>query len=174
VLAFARAFSGSVGLLVNAEWEVRQTPSGAAAVYHGRRGLGVLSTILSETSALEADSAVGSEVTFTVEDGGGCTVCHMWLSRWGRVGVAGLLGATSDARFIRPYMQQVERRLRALDPSLQVAKGLFSLGDAELPGMPPAPALVEAPAAARPIPRSAVHAAAELLLLDDHATAVCG
>jgi hypothetical protein len=44
----------------------------------------------------------------------------MSLMSSGRSGVAGLLGATSDARFIRPYMQAVADELIKIDPSAQI------------------------------------------------------
>lgn len=70
------------------------------------------------------DTAIGSEVSFQTEVAAdGRTVCSMWLSSSGRAGVGGLLGATSDARFIRPYMQQVGKELRAVDPQIQVTTG---------------------------------------------------
>jgi hypothetical protein len=44
----------------------------------------------------------------------------MWLASSGRSGIAGLFGATSDAGFIRPYMQAVAGELRKLDPQTQI------------------------------------------------------
>jgi hypothetical protein len=124
VNAFERAFSARVSLLVKAHWGVRRTDTGAVAVYKGRGGLGAASTILSKTSALEHDTALGSEVTFDTERRADArTVCTMWLSSSGRAGVAGLLGVTSDARFIRPYMQAVAREMRTLDPAMTVSTG---------------------------------------------------
>ncbi|MDA0167069.1 hypothetical protein OM076_42810 [Solirubrobacter ginsenosidimutans] len=91
------------------------------ATYEGRKGLGALGT-MSKTSVHDADSAIGSEVTFqTSGNGNGRTECSMSLSSFGRAGIGGLLGATSDARFIRPYMQAVEKEIRALDPGARIA-----------------------------------------------------
>jgi hypothetical protein len=81
--------------------------------------------MFSRISDQEQDSAVGSTITFEIEESrGGKVVAAMRLSSSGRAGVAGLLGFTSDARFIRPYMRAVEDRLRRIDPGLQVGKGL--------------------------------------------------
>jgi hypothetical protein len=78
---------------------------------------------MSKTAALEADTALGSEVNFEIDGSvDGRTLCTMWLSSSGRAGVGGLLGATSDARFIRPYMRAVETQLRQVDASLQIVK----------------------------------------------------
>jgi hypothetical protein len=77
--------------------------------------------VLSRTSAQEADTAVGSQVSFKIEgsDGGG-TQCSMWLASSGRSGIAGLFGATADANIIRPYMQAVRGELLKLDPQAQI------------------------------------------------------
>jgi hypothetical protein len=133
VEAFSAAFTGRAGLIVKADWRVSRTRKGAVAVYEGRRGLGALGGVLSRTQALEQDSAVGSEVTFEVEESrGGHVVCSMWLSSSGRAGIGGLLGVTSDARFIRPYMRAVVDQLRRIDPNVKVAKGLFGAGGDDL------------------------------------------
>ncbi|HEX7245802.1 MAG TPA: hypothetical protein VF245_09580 [Solirubrobacterales bacterium] len=125
--AFFAAFSGSGGLIAKADWQFSRRRNGAAAVYKGRKGLGALGGVLSKTSALEQSSAVGSTVNFEIEESKGeHVVCAMWLGSSGRAGVAGLLGVTSDARFIRPYMRAVEDRLRSVDPHLRVGKGLAS------------------------------------------------
>lgn len=135
--AFTTAFSGSGGLIAKADWRVRRTRSGAVAVYKGRKGLGAIGGVLSRTSAHEQDTAVGSTVTFEIEESrAGQTVCAMWLSYSGRAGVAGLLGVTSDARFMRPYMRAVEGHLRQLDPNVKVGKGLFGGAAAELEPSP--------------------------------------
>lgn len=124
VEAFSQAFTGRGGLVAKAKWDVRRTGGGAVAVYGGRKGLGALGGVLSQTAAQEQDTAIGSEVSFQTEVAAdGRTVCSMWLSSSGRAGVGGLLGATSDARFIRPYMQQVGKELRAVDPQIQVTTG---------------------------------------------------
>lgn len=119
--AFAAAFTGKGGLIAKARWSIRTTPNSATATYEGRKGLGAAGNILSRTSAQEADTAVGSQVAFTVQgSNGGKTRCSMSLASSGRSGVAGLLGATSDARFIRPYMQAVGDELLKLDPNARV------------------------------------------------------
>src|SRR4051794_40475175 len=98
--AFARAFTGSGGLISKAKWEVRCRGGGVVAIYQGRKGLGALGGILSQTAAQEQDTAIGSEVTFEVEAAGhGRGICTMWLSSSGPSGVGRIMGATSDARF---------------------------------------------------------------------------
>lgn len=127
--AFGRAFSGRAGL-ANAKWDVRRSGRGAVAVYTGRKGLGALGGILSGTQALEQDTAVGSKVEFRIEESThGQTTCCMGLTFSGRAGIGGLMGTTSDARFIRPYMQAVEKELRGLDSGLVMAKGLGQVDD---------------------------------------------
>ena len=122
--AFVRAFSGSGGLLAKTNWDVKQTGSGATAVYEGRKGLGALAGAMSKTSSHEHDTAVGSEVKFQIEESSGSrTVCAMWLGSSGRAGVGGIMGATSDARFIRPYMQAVKKEMLALDPTAHITTG---------------------------------------------------
>jgi hypothetical protein len=119
--AFGRAFSGSGGLVAKARWDLQRTNRSAVAVYQGRKGLGALGS-LSKTSAHEADTAIGSTVTFRIEDSAnGRTTCSMWLSSSGRAGIGGLLGATSDARFIRPYMQAVEKEMRRIDHAVRIS-----------------------------------------------------
>lgn len=121
VAAFMRAFTGSGGLIAKANWDVARTSSGAVATYGGRKGLGALAGVMSRTSAHEQDTAVGSKVTFEAAPSpSGGAHCSMWLSFSGRAGVAGILGATADGRFIRPYMQAVADELRTIDPTLRV------------------------------------------------------
>jgi hypothetical protein len=127
VAKFTEAFSGSARIMVmgrplnkvKANWSIRRSPSGAVATYEGRAGIGAaLGMASSRAQAAEAESALGSEVTFEVEESSGdSTVCAMWLSSNGT-----MLGTTADARFIRPYLPAVEARLRELDPALEVAK----------------------------------------------------
>jgi hypothetical protein len=91
------------------------------ATYEGRKGIAAIAGVLSQTSAQEADTAIGSQVSFKIEGSdGGRTHCSMWLASSGRSGIAGLFGATSDARVIRPYMQAVGGELLKLDPQTQV------------------------------------------------------
>jgi len=121
IRAFAAAFHGKRGLGATARWSVRAAADSAVATYEGRAGIAALAGVLSQTSAQEGDTAVGSQVSFKVEGSdGGKTQCSMWLSSSGRSGVAGLFGATSDARFIRPYMQAVGRELLKVDPQTKI------------------------------------------------------
>lgn len=118
VQQFARAFRRGGGLVARAHWEVRPLRSGAVAVYQGRKGLAAVASGFSRVQMAEEEGAIGSQVTFEVEAvRDGQTTCAMWLSEMGK-----RWGFTADARFIRPYMRSVERRLRELDPELQVAK----------------------------------------------------
>ena len=83
--------------------------------------MGAIIGSLSQTSTQEADTAIGSEVSFKIEgSNGGRTQCSMWLASSGRSGIAGLFGATADANIIRPYMQAVGRELLKLDPQTQI------------------------------------------------------
>jgi hypothetical protein len=123
IRAFAQAFSGRGGLVSGGKWDVTTNSSSATAIYQGRRGLGALASIASQTSSQEADTAVGSEVKFTVEGNDGQSSCVMWLESSGRSGIAGMLGSTSDARFIRPHMQAVAREIKKLDPAALITKG---------------------------------------------------
>jgi hypothetical protein len=121
IRAFAAAFNGKVRLGAKANWSVRAAADSATATYEGRAGIGAIASALSQTSAQEGDTAIGSQVSFKVEGSdGGRTQCSMWLASSGRSGIAGLFGATSDARSIRPYMQAVGRELLKLDPQAQI------------------------------------------------------
>jgi hypothetical protein len=118
IRAFTAAFKGKGGLVVKASWSVRTTAQSATATYEGRKGLGAVGAALNKTSGQEADTAIGSQVAFIIQGSdGGRTRCSMSLASSGRSGIAGLLGATSDARFIRPYMQAVGTELLKLDPN---------------------------------------------------------
>jgi hypothetical protein len=98
IRAFTAAFTGKGGLGTKARWSVRAAADSATAT-----------------------TAIGSQVSFKVEGSdGGRTHCSMWLASSGRSGIGGLLGATSDARFIRPYMQAVGGELLKLDPQTQI------------------------------------------------------
>jgi hypothetical protein len=119
--AFAAAFNGKGRLATKARWSVRSAADSATATYEGRKGIAAAVGILSQTSAQEADTAIGSQVSFKIEGtGGGSTHCSMWLASSGRSGIAGLFGATADANIIRPYMQAVGRELLKLDPQAQI------------------------------------------------------
>ncbi|RKQ93812.1 hypothetical protein C8N24_3686 [Solirubrobacter pauli] len=120
--AFVRAFSGRGGLVAKASWEVRTTDRGALAIYLGRKGLGAAAGMLTDAGAREQDSAIGSEVALQIEKtGSDRTLCSVRLASSGRIGLPGLLGVTSDARFIRPYMRAVQDELRALDSSVIIS-----------------------------------------------------
>jgi hypothetical protein len=75
-------------------------------------------TMLSKTASSEQDAAIGSEVSFEVEESNAeGSKCAMWLSSSGSK-----MGLTTDARFMKPYMRAVEEKLRALDPAVSVSK----------------------------------------------------
>jgi hypothetical protein len=115
--AFRAAFSKGP-LLMKAKWALRTAGNGAVATYQGRSGLIKGITMLSARASSEEEGAIGSEVTFEIESSGpDGTVCAMWLSS-----SASKAGFTADARFMKPYMRAVEDQLRALDPSLSMAK----------------------------------------------------
>jgi len=121
IRAFAAAFNGKGGLIAKARWSLRTTQNSATATYEGRKGIGAVGGIMSKTSAQEADTAIGSKVSFSVDrSDGNRTHCSMSLVSSGRSGIAGLLGATSDGRFIRPYMQAVADELLKLDPNTRI------------------------------------------------------
>ena len=64
--------------------------------------------------------AIGSQITFLVEaetGSGQRQVCAMWLSSAGKK-----FGLTGDASYFRSYMGDVEKRLRELDPQLELVK----------------------------------------------------
>jgi hypothetical protein len=121
VSAFAAAFNGKGRLGTKARWSVRTAADSATATYEGRKGMAALVGVLSQTSSQEADTAIGSQVSFKIEGSDGSrTHCSMWLAASGRSGIAGLFGATADANIIRPYMQAVGGELLRLDPQTQV------------------------------------------------------
>ena len=119
--AFANAFAGRHGI-ANAKWKISTSATSAKAIYEGRAGaMAGIARVLSRDAAQEEDTAIGSEISFRVtktEDGK--SDCVMLLESAGRSGIGGMLGATSDARFIRPYMQAVAGELRLLDPNATV------------------------------------------------------
>lgn len=118
VAAFAKAFTDGGGLLAKAKWKVDRTPRGATATYAGRRGIGAIGPALSATQRGEEQGAVGSRVVLEIEQQEpGRTTCTVWLAEHGSK-----MGFTADARFIRPYFGSVQAELRALDPTLEVAK----------------------------------------------------
>jgi hypothetical protein len=103
-------------MISRAKWKVEYTSQGALAVYKGRAGVAAAASILSERSSNEEANAAGSSVAFETEEATeGITVCTMWLSS-----ASTTFGFTNDARFMRPYMQRVQRGLANLDSGLQV------------------------------------------------------
>jgi hypothetical protein len=73
---------------------------------------------MSETGQAAEAKAQGSQVTFEIEGRGpDYTDCAMWMNTQSKT-----FGFTNDAAVIRPHMQAVAKRLRRLDPSLQVGK----------------------------------------------------
>jgi hypothetical protein len=118
VMAFQNAFSSGAHLM-KAKWAVEAYSDGATATYQGRAGLMKGLTLLSSRASDEEAGAIGSEVTFEVEDStDGVSTCAMWLSSR-----SSTVGFTADGHFFRPYMRAVEDHLRQIDPSLQVQKG---------------------------------------------------
>jgi hypothetical protein len=116
--AFAQAFAEGGGILARGKWDIRRSGKGAVAIYGGRAGLIKGLTMMSATASAEESAAVGSEVTFEIEEAAnGTSICAMWLSTRGS-----RLGFTADGRFFRPYMRAVENRLQQLDPRLSVSK----------------------------------------------------
>jgi hypothetical protein len=121
ISAFAAAFNGKGRLGTRGRWSIRTAADSATAAYEGRTGIAAAIGAVSKTSGQEAETAIGSEVTFKIDGSdAGRTHCSMWLASSGRSGIAGLFGATSDANIIRPYMQAVAGELRRLDPQTQV------------------------------------------------------
>jgi hypothetical protein len=117
ISAFTAAFSGGAHLM-KAKWSLEAYDNGATATYQGRAGLMKGLTLLSSRASDEEARAIGSEVTFEVEDiSGGRATCAMWLSS-----KTSTVGFTADGRFFRPYMQAVETHLRSIDPAVQVQK----------------------------------------------------
>jgi hypothetical protein len=114
--AFASAFEGG-GLLVKGQWRVsRRGSSEAVADYQGRGGLVGALSFLSQTGQATETRAKGSQVTFKIEKHEGAhTTCAMWLSSRSTK-----IGFTDDAAVIRKHMQAVAKRLRQLDPSVQI------------------------------------------------------
>jgi len=121
IRAFATAFNSRGGLRAKAKWSIRTGSDSATATYEGRQGLAAAAAVLSKTVTQETDTAIGSQVTFRINEvNGSRTRCSMALTAEGRSGIAGLLGHTSDAGVIRPYMQAVANEIRKLDPAAQI------------------------------------------------------
>lgn len=91
------------------------------ATYQGRAGMAAgLTTVVGGRAQRTEEGAVGSELTFTVDESrsaNGQTRCSLWLSSAGTT-----LGFTHDAGYFRSYMSDVENNLRQLDPSLTITK----------------------------------------------------
>lgn len=90
------------------------------ATYQGRAGMAAGITVLAGGRAQSvADGAVGSELTFLVEESSvnGPTTCSLRLSRSGTT-----LGFINDAGYFRSYMADVEKNLRKLDSTLITSK----------------------------------------------------
>jgi hypothetical protein len=90
------------------------------AVYQNRAGIAAFLTIIYGERARTAERiAIGSEVRFAVlgEQEPGTTHCTMHLATYGTA-----MGLTGDAAYIRTYFRAVEKELRALDTTTQVAK----------------------------------------------------
>jgi hypothetical protein len=114
--AFEQAFKG--GLLMKGNWSVARAGQKAVARYEGRGGLLGAMTIMSETGSATEARAQGSEITLEiVGKDHERTICSVWLSSR-----SSRLGFTDDAAVMRRYMHAVDRSLRGLDPSVQVAK----------------------------------------------------
>jgi hypothetical protein len=116
IQAFINAFLQGGTLLKKAKWEIESDDKSATATYLGRGGLIGGLTSLSQSASSEQDGAIGSTITFQIEEieDDGTVSCAMWMSS-----SAGKFGFTADARFMRPYMQAVTGYLAALDPSVQ-------------------------------------------------------
>jgi hypothetical protein len=103
---------------MKAKWKIDRSGSRAVAVYEGRKGVVAMATMMMERAQAEEDGALGSQVTFEVEESAdGLTICAMWLSS-----SASRMGFTNDGRFMRPYMRAVESKLREIDPALAIVK----------------------------------------------------
>jgi hypothetical protein len=120
--AFREGMSGSKAWSpTGSKWEFKQRGATTVAVYQGRSELMQFTGMLAggrsgQVSRNEAANAVGSEVKFEIvgTDADGRTVCRMHLAQRG---VSGMV-FTSDARFIRPAMQRVEKALSVLDAQM--------------------------------------------------------
>ena len=119
--AFARAMRGKSAFSPRkANWYIARGANEIVATYLGRGGLVSAASVLSQRVADAEDSAKGSTVSMQItgrDESRGSTQCSMWLSSRGSV-----MGFTSDAGFLRSYMNGVESELRALDSSLRMAK----------------------------------------------------
>lgn len=135
--AFQQAMSKSGFKLLVAKWELergvvsvdqnsKRSPWPAyIATYKGRGGvIGVATDLMGgrvgERTRDEVQQAIGyTQITFAVspDSSGGRTKCSMWLSKFSTN-----FGFTTDARFFRSSMHDVEKQLRVIDPTLTVDK----------------------------------------------------
>jgi len=135
--AFHQAMSKPSLKLLMAKWDVERSLVSAdqnpgrspwpacIATYQGRGGfIGVVTELMGgrvgERTRDEVQQAIGySQITFAVspKSSEGSTECSMWLSKFSTN-----FGFTTDARFFRSSMHDVNKQLRALDPALTVDK----------------------------------------------------
>lgn len=90
------------------------------ATYRNRAGIAAFLTVVYGERARTAERiASGSEVEFAVtgEQHAGVTQCAMHLATYGTA-----MGTNGDASYIRAYFRAVEKELRTLDTTAQVAK----------------------------------------------------
>jgi len=119
--AFTRAFENGGAFMRKAKWRVKADSDRATATYVGRAGIAAAYGVMSRISDQESETAVGSVVSLKIEgSSGGKTRASMALTMSGRSGLGVPLGMTSDARFIRPYMQAVAVEIRKLDPAARI------------------------------------------------------
>jgi hypothetical protein len=135
--AFQQAMSRPGFKMLAAKWElergavsVEKTSKSSPwpayiATYKGRGGaIGVVTNVMGgrvgERTRDEVQQAIGyTQITFAINPASskGKTECSMWLSKFSTN-----FGFTTDARFFRSSMNDVEKQLRILDPSLTVNK----------------------------------------------------
>lgn len=133
--AFRQAMVNPGFKLAGARWTVEESlipvdpghnkepEAGCIATYQGRGGVAGIVTALGNSQGqarIEEQNAIGSQVLFTIDSDstGSKTNCSMWLSSF----KTGVFNNIADARFIRGSMNDVEKRLRQLDPMLSVNK----------------------------------------------------
>lgn len=115
--AFARAFESKATALINADWSVAKSPRSAVATYHANRGISAMAR-WSRQARINERMASGSQITFEITgSANGYTECVMQLTRW-----TTRMLFTQQVGVLRSYMRGVPRRLRELDPAVQVMK----------------------------------------------------
>lgn len=94
--------------------------AGCVARFDGRAGIGELLLTLSEQGQRVEQAMRGTLITFAVKPKAaeGRTECSMWLS----YALSGLHMPFGDMLFLSNYMNDVEKRLRLLDPALSANK----------------------------------------------------